>query len=447
MSRFRMIYVTLVVMGLIGGRCAAQAPDKEPGSAESLTAWEWLAEVALPAAGRSPYVDFILTPSAFDKARIDLADLRLIDGRERELPYALRIRRTENRDEPLPAREFNRATNTDRSVQVSLDLGDKAGEHNAIDIVTTGSDFRRRVRLEGSDNGQAWSTLLDKVYLVRFQVGLQHIDIHTLHYPVSRLRYLRVHVFPDSGNDSDKPEITSMTVYHSVRIPGEYVTQTALLGSREPVRVRGGLPGSAWMIDLGGSNVPCEQLRLDIAEDDLARPFTLEVADPNEPTRPLTSGELRRRAGAERKPLEIQFPEVAARRLRLVVTDFRNPPLTLRSVEHIAPAREVIFARPADLATPVRLYFGNPQAQSPHYDFAANLPGLLDPPPLRASLEAVAPNPIYQPVPKPWSERWPWLVYVVLGSASIILLIVLALLAREAVRQHDAGQRVPAVQG
>jgi hypothetical protein len=47
------------------------------------------------------------------------------------------------------------------------------------------------------------------------------------------------------------------------------------------------------------------------------------------------------------------------------------------------------------------------------------------------------PNPVYRPEPKPFSERWPWLVYAVLATASVILLGMLAILARRAVGQHD----------
>ncbi len=429
--------LSLILLGL--GTVGAQPPAPAVG-AEPVTSFEWFAEVAPLGQGQSPYADFVLTPAIFDKARTDLADLRMIDPNEREVPYALRILAAKNKDEPLPAREFNRSTNSDRSVQASLDLGEKEGEYNAIDVITAGNDFRRRVRLEGSASGQTWSVILDKAYLVRYQVGAQSIDVHTLHFPASRLRYLRVHVFPESGNEVDKPEIDSLTVFRSMQVPGQYSTRPAQVGSREPVRVRGGFPGSAWLIDLGGNNVPCERLVLGIVEEDFARPYTLEVADPGEPVRPLQGGELRRLGNKEHKPLEVSFPEVTARRLRLTVTDYRNPPLTLGSVQQVAAAREVIFARPQNPAAALRLYLGNPQATAPHYDFAASLPLVLAPVPVHTSVGEVEPNPGYQPVPKPWSERWPWLVYVVLASASAVLLLILGLLAREAIHQHDARQ-------
>ena len=105
-----------------------------------------------------------------------------------------------------------------------------------------------------------------------------------------------------------------------------------------------------------------------------------------------------------------------------------------------APVREVIFAREAAKG-PLRLYFGNANAAAPHYDFAAHLPARLDPTPARTAAEDVTQNPDYQPAPKPLTERWPWLVYVVLSAASVVLLIILAALAHRALPQPEAEVR------
>jgi hypothetical protein len=409
---------------------------------ESRSAWEWFQALRLADAGQAQYLDFALPPSVFDKARADLGDLRLYDANGQENPYALRVRRSENRQEALAAREFNRAQRPDRSVEVSLDLGERTGEHNEIDLQSGGNDFRRRVQLEGSDTGKSWSNLLDRAYLVRFPTEPQLIDVHKLRYPPSRFRYLRVRVYPDTSLEADNPTLQSAVVLRTTQVAGEYQTLPARLGVREPERGPGGAPASAWTIDFGGEAAPCERLSFDVSDEDFVRAYSLETAQGDEPRRVIASSEWRRRAGAERQPLEIQFPEVMVRGLRLVVTDYRNPPLTVTGVRYTAPVRQVVFARSGSLAIPLRLYFGNPRAEPPHYDFAANLPGRLEPPPVRAGLEGVSKNPDFQPVPKPWTERWPWLVYVVLGMASLVLLAILVVLAREAVLRHDLAEQV-----
>jgi len=188
----------------------------------------------------------------FDQARLDLDDLRLYDSRNREIPFKIDVRRAQERQAELTARAFNQVSNPDRSASVSLDLGAVRVEHNALDIRASGSDFRRRVRLEGSDDEKQWGVLFDKKYLVQYRVGATTIDIHRLTYPVSRLRYLRVQVFPETGNDEDKPNIVSASVFHSVKEPGEYQTLRADLEPRQATPVLGA-PGSSWFINLGGA--------------------------------------------------------------------------------------------------------------------------------------------------------------------------------------------------
>ncbi len=135
-----------------------------------------------------------------------------------------------------------------------------------------------------------------------------------------------------------------------------------------------------------------------------------------------------------------EFPEVTASRLRLVVIDHNNPPLDVRSATLAAPARQVVFASQAGRTGPLRLYVGNPKAAPPEYDFARNLPARLDPPPTRLTLGPGRPNPVFRPEPRPWTERWPWLIYVVLGSIATVLGGIILSLARKAITLYDARQ-------
>ena len=408
--------------------------DCPPSS--GLESRQWFYEVPLPAVASdaSPHVDFILPTAVFDQSRPDLGDLRLCDDQQREFPFALRVLSTKNEQQPLAAQPFNREENPDRSVHMSLDLGVNPSEHQEIDVMTKGHDFRRRVELHGSDDGQKWGKLLDQAWLVDYRVEPQGIDIHRLRYAPSRFRYLQVRVFPDLSQARDKPEIASVTVYHAVQVPGEYVVRAARVESREAVSAYGA-PGSAWILDLGGDNVPVEKLVFDVADNDFSRHYVLEKIEGEGTRAVIAQGQWRRRPEELRKPLEIALPkEVTAHRLRLVVTDHANAPLDVRSSQYTAAARQVVFARKG-LKAPVRLYSGDPKAALPHYDFAANLPPALKPAPQRVAIGPSMQNPSYRPEPKPWTERWPGLVYAVLATASAVLLVILGVLARKAVQR------------
>ena len=424
--------------------------DDSPASAtvESLTSWQWMQAVALPAQrGGSPLVDVVLTPSVFDRARVDLNDLRLYDARNREIPFKVEVRHTEVRQTSLNARLFNQVRNADRSAAESLDLGAERVEHNAIDIRTDGSDFRRHVRLEGSDDEKQWGVLFDNKYVVEYRVGGAVIDVHRLTYPASRLRYLRVQVFPEAGNADDKPTIASVAIFHSIKEPGEYQTLPAGLGPRQPTPVMGS-PGSTWYIELGADATWCGRLSFEVEDADFARQWELSALKDDLTFQPLAGGEWRRRPGAAKTPLEIDLPaEVLAKQLKLQVVDDRNRPLTIGSVTYTAAVRRLIFAR-AGVESPLRLYFGAPNAQAPHYDFARNLPDTLSPPPDRAVLaEPREHNPSYEPIPKPWTERSPWAIYVILSAACLVLLGILGLLAKDALARADRAEGQPPTVG
>jgi hypothetical protein len=100
---------------------------------------------------------------------------------------------------------------------------------------------------------------------------------------------------------------------------------------------------------------------------------------------------------------------------------------------------------PASSDAQLRLFFGNPDAVAPNYDFARNLPAQLPRPPVRASLGAIEANPDFVPPPKPLTERWPWLIYVVLGAAGIVLGLVILSLARSTIAAHDRQCGAPTV--
>ena len=428
--------LTAAIVALLAG-LGAGPPADAPRRAqpEDLSQWEWYQEVTLPIlpAGNG-LVDLVVPPSVFGQAALDLRDLRLADAANKTIPFALRIRTPRNEQTPLKHRTFNRVINPDHSVEISIDLGKEPPQHNEIEVNLAGTGYGRPLRLEGSADSKTWSKILDGVYVVHLKVAGRDIDQRRFTYPPSRFRYLRVQVRPDRVVEKDEPKLQSVEVYHSVSVPGESVTMPASLGPREPGRLYGEY-SSAWEIDLGDKNVPCERLSLDVAETDFTRPFTIELVEPGNPSpQVIMSAQLQRQPGQRSASVEINLPQaVATRKLRLTIQDSRNPPLTITAVRFTAAVRQVVFPVSPGLKTPVRLYYGNPKAPHPNYDFAATLPASLDPPPGRAALSGPVSNPAYVPPAKAWTERWPYLVDGVLAIACAVLLGILFVLARTAI--------------
>lgn len=469
--------LVLALLGLLPALSAnAQVVAANPPADASSTPaefdarqYEFRAELPLPAELPGPYVDFLATPELFDRARLDLADVRILDARGVERPYAVRVRATYESRERVAAREYNEGTVDDEAAQRWLDLGADSFEHNELAIHTVGLDFRRRAVVEGSPDEKTWTTLAE-TNLLRFA----NFDQPRITYPTSRFRYLRLTVHKDPTTDTNPPRWRETIVHRTRRHEGFYVTREAKLGPREPAR-RGEAVGSQWLIDLGGENLPCKTLEFDVAEPDFFRSARLETVpalpepyrtrnDPSGPyrtpvytveaeaevTRPesfdyfsVAHETWQRRAGEPRRPMKFDFGHRRVGQLRLFVADHANRPLTITQVRWIAPEVQFILAAD-DLAGPLQVFWGNPLASSPQYDFASNLRLPDDAAPARATLGPRTANPDYVPPPLPFTERWRWLIHTALAVTCAVLGLLILQLARAIVARHDAEAAEPA---
>ncbi|HSS22638.1 MAG TPA: DUF3999 family protein [Pyrinomonadaceae bacterium] len=422
-SRTLIVVVVLLVSSLGLVRVVAEAP---------LAAWRYYADLNLAAAAPGEY-DLLVPLQVMDQSQDELADLRLLDAAGKEIPYALRVRREIDSVERFDGTLFNNASLGNSASEVSVDLGENPGEHNEVQIETSGKNFRRHVNVEGADTGSDWKMLHAGAVIFGFESSNQVAESNTVSYPTSRYRYLRVRVFADELSDRAAPTILSVAAAKVVRAPGQLASWTVSAPAPELRRVQGA-NSSAWTIDLGG-RVPVDRLALDVDQESFSRPFQLEVIDDPQNRQLIASGELARRAGEQRQPLRIQFDqEVHARKLRLLVTDYSNQTLVISSIVAGAPARQLVFDVKEKTSGPLRLFFGNYNAGAPHYDFEQDFyarPAQLA---ARTSLGSFFPNPDYKPEPLPFTERQPWLIYVVLAGSSIALALILLSLARATLR-------------
>ena len=403
-----------------------------PSVAQTSTS-SWPFYVELNGATPAPALyDLVVPFHVMDKSRDDLSDLRLFDNSGREIPYALRVRREIDDSREIDAEIFNSATVGDSDYEVSVDLGEDRGEHNAVEITTTGSNFRRRVVVEGSDTQSEWRTLKTGDVIFSFHAENKLVESKRVSYSPSRFRYLRIRVLADELSDTnDRPEIKEVRVIMSVREKGELVTWAVNVPPSQYLRHQGA-PASSWTFDLGAF-VPVDRIAFSFYDSSFSRPFQIEAVD-GQNVRLIASGELTKRDGDDR-PVTINFErEEHTRNLRLLVTDHSNQTLSIMSAEPGAPARELVFELKSPPAQPIRLYFGNRNIQAPHYDFEKELAGKLTTTPARLGAGLRTDNPNYVPEPLPFTERVPWLIYLVLAASSIALALILISLAKKSLR-------------
>lgn len=397
----------------------------------STSMWPYYVEITPQKTSPGMY-DVIVPLPVMDKARRDLADLRLFDSASREIPYGIRVRRDVAERREMTARIFNAAT-AGPSAEVSVDLGENPGEHNEVEIETSGTNFRRQVVIEGSDSGTEWRTLNGNGMIFNFVSQNGSVESAPVSYPASRYRYLRVRVLRDPLTDDAAPLIRRVEVTMAVLEKGLLSSWNVPVPSYQLLRNQGEF-ATAWNLDLGG-RAACDRLKLEIADTSFSRPFQVFSIDDPDNVRLIATGTLTRYTGDQPKPLVITFnQEETVRRLRLQITDHSNPTLNILSIEASAPARQLVFELKEPPSQPLRLFFGNSSVAAPHYDFEKELAIRLSVEPTDSSPGAVLTNPDYKPEPKPLTERIPWLIYFVLAASSIALGYVLLSLARTATR-------------
>ena len=414
-----LIFVIVAVL-MFGLSVAAQT---------SFSLWPYYVEVT-PEKTSAGIYDVIVPLHVMDKAGANLDDLRLFDSTNREIPYAIRIRKEVDEVEEFEGRLFNHGQ-VGSATEVSVDLDEDPGEHNEVEIETTGTNFRRQVTVEGSDNGSDWRMLNSKGVLLSFKSENNAVNSNRISYPTSRYRYLRIRVQRDPLTNEDAPQITQVKAMMATREKGQLSSWSVPVPSYQLLRNEGA-HASAWTIDLGARG-PCDRLALQIEEESFSRPFELESVDDAQNVTLIASGTLTRHSGDADKPVVIVFEEEErVRQLRLKITDHSNPTLQITGIEASAPARQLVYELKQQTSEPLRLYFGNTNVPAPHYDFENELSSRLSSEPGHSRFSNVIANPQYKPEPRPLTERVPWLIYIVLGASSIALAFILLSLARVA---------------
>jgi len=166
MTKLKILVIAVLLVGMISSVFALD-----------LTKWQYKAEVTVED-GTGEYGRLILTPGIYDAARLDLADIRLLDAQDRQVPYVLaKARDITERLKYSPAL-INRSTNTEGSAMVTLDFG-KQVVKNSVEVETGGNNFRRAVKIEGSNDNVEFFTVVEEAYVfaIDYNTRFEQVDL------------------------------------------------------------------------------------------------------------------------------------------------------------------------------------------------------------------------------------------------------------------------------
>jgi len=356
----------------------------------------------------------------YEAARADLGDLRVLDARGDPLPYTL----DRGLSGPQPERRpevRNRGTVRDGAATAVLDFGGRVGKER-LALRLSGDNFRRRVIVEGSDDGRTWAVLTDEGWVFAVP-GPEAARYESVVLPGNDFALLRVTVHPG-------PRERERVSIEDAWLPaGEPRARRVEVQSPRWSRADDRRSRETWLtLDLGARHQPYRAIELDVEDERFFREARLEVREepslaasdtvaPPERWGSAGRGVLYRleQRGELRECLRIEATG-RARALRLRLRNRDDRPLRVAGVSVVVPVEHLLFeALPEGSYT---LTYGAADLGAPSYDLARTLAEVPE-----AALAELGP-PVRREVVAdvlPWTERHPVLLWAGL------LLVVAAL--------------------
>ena len=406
-------------------------------ASEDLSNWQKKRDILIPA-GVSDFV-YVTIPADSDIGLHNFTDLRVVTGDWRIVPYELVVEDSESSRVRQRSTVIDPVTDSEGRFMFILQLEEEGGLHNAINLSFAPGEFRRNVsvyasgeRLSHDDPG--WRKVTGDGYVFSFfdERTRTHIERSRIDYPESTAEFLRVVIEPGAG---EVPDLISVAVERRVsKKAGEFeIKRQADVSHNEKDKT------TEIVIDLGSRGVPVRAVRLETEEKDFYRDVIVQRSVDGVRWRNMGSDSLFRiRAsvfGGER--LEITFPEMSERYIRVVVFNYDDAPVEFdESVYLTGISRAVVFR--AEVGEIYMLLYGNGSARTPRYDLARffhYFDVLVFP---RAELSASSENPLFEAVPEEgedFGEKYGFILNIVL----IVVVIVSAVIVVFTIKRAKEG--------
>jgi hypothetical protein len=325
-----------------------------------------------------------LPVETLDAGRADLADLRLLDVAAREIPFSIDVPVQEPRRRLTPPQ----ITTALKPNWTTLEI--RTGTEAALsrlEFSTPMNEFLKGAWLEGSQDGVAWTPILEgqPVFAAPGGASKLHVD-----FPPGVWGRLRLNL-----DDRQSPPIHVGSV-QLLTSPGQELPTAGFVPEivgreEEPGRTR-------IRLRMPGRHLPLASLEIETPEPLFSRRATLthrsvqgaRVSDVVLAQGPIFRTALEGRPAVEQLSLHVDrlLPE---RELLLSIDNGDSPPLAAGAVR--ARRRAVHLAASPAASGTLRVISGNPEAAAPRYDIG-RLPDLAPDPALR--LSSLTPNPAYR---------------------------------------------------
>jgi hypothetical protein len=338
----------------------------------------------------------------------------------------------------------------------TLDFGGQTVK-NSIEVETAGDNFRRAVKVEGSNDNVQFFIIVDRAYIFAVSDKTRH-RFSTIDLPSNDYRYIRITVSPMTAEET-KPAINEVRAFKIEKKPAQkQVVEMIQTEHTEDVNYH----TSNYVYDLKFRRLPVVEIELNTDDASFYRCVTIQGRDTATQKVKIDSEDNRQRfsevevpwntittdaiyrytdAGGkkyERLALPISWRE-AYKYIRVVVSNYDDQPIAIRSASAKMMPHKIIFPVPTDKSA--KLYVGNESASHPQYDLARRLTNPMQVKTTQAALAGLTDNPAAGKIRQnlPWTEQHKILLLVVL----VVVVLVLGVFMLSSVRsiQRQDGSR------
>jgi len=395
--------------------------------------------------GASTQACATLDAKVFAHAAPDLKDLRLFNADHAEIPYATTL------SEPLEQEsEEARILNLGlRGGHIVFDLEMPHRPYTDVVLTINRKDFLATATVSGGTATTSAQTKLGSFTL--FDLTRQNLSHSTsLPLPESNFAYLHVELEVAAAPGSPSPPLdpamvtsasvppsreaqTLYTEVQKVQATGSFIQRnrqtiaTFNVPVRVPVeRISFDLPPNykgnfSRTVEINAEASPENASGTDSTTDSQTQPMQPEKSTAT--ILRVHTTEANHEIAHEELSIPVSIGSNMQRpaKIEVAIDNGDDAPLPLAAIRLEMRQRRICFAPPS---SPLTLYYGDPALQAPVYDFAK----LFQPAatPLPAQLGPEQPNPAFHPRPedRPFTERHPELLWIVLLGVIAILAVV-----------------------
>jgi hypothetical protein len=425
-TKFVITVTALLLVGIVNSVFAIE-----------LTEWKYKAEVTIEE-GAGEYCQLMLTPEVYNEARPDLGDIRLVNTSGEQVPYVMVRPKDTTKSQKYEPDVINRSTNADRAAMVTLDFGKKTVK-NSIEVITEGNNFRRAVKVEGSNDNIEFFTLVEQAFIfaVTYNIRFEQIDL-----PMNDYRYLRIIVLPMTTEEKS-PVIDEVRAFKTEKDLAErHPVEMTLIEQIEDEKSN----SSFYFYDLVYRRLPVSEIELEVADDSFYRYITIEGRDAETREVKVYSEDNRQRT----RNVEVKWERIASntiyrytdadeqkherivlsipsgsrvyRYLKIIIRNYDDRPIVIKSASSKMTAHKTVFTN-IDNVIPT-LYVGSEAARKPRYDLEYRLSNPLQVTARDAKLSGLINNPLFGQVKEPsvaWTEKHKILLLIIMVAMALVL--------------------------